>query len=78
MTEDSYNTAIMLEKVLRTNGIHYTIGLELGNPEAIKRCVMAGSGIALLPRMAAEEEIKKRYVRKATITVILTSVWIYN
>lgn len=59
MTEDSCNYRIMLEKVLRTNGIHHRIGLELGNPEAIKRCVMAGSGIALLPRMAAEEEIRR-------------------
>lgn len=60
MTEDSCNYRIMLEKVLRTNGILYKIGLELGNPEAIKRCVMAGSGISLLPRMVAEEEISRR------------------
>jgi DNA-binding transcriptional LysR family regulator len=59
MTEDSCNYRIMLEKVLRANGISYRIGLELGNPEAIKRCVMVGSGISLLPRMAAEEEIRR-------------------
>jgi DNA-binding transcriptional LysR family regulator len=59
MTEDSCNYRIMLEKVLRANGIMYTIGLELGNPEAVKRCVMAGPGIALLPSMVAEEEISR-------------------
>ncbi|MCU6793862.1 LysR family transcriptional regulator [Paenibacillus sp. WQ 127069] len=59
MAEDSCNYRIMLEKVLRTHGISYRIGLELGNPEAIKRCVRVGSGISLLPRMAAEEEIQR-------------------
>jgi len=60
MTEESCNYRIMLEKLLRSEGVSYRIGLELGNPEAIKRCVKAGSGIAILPRMAAEEEIRRR------------------
>jgi DNA-binding transcriptional LysR family regulator len=59
MAEDSCNYRIMLEKVLRSKGISYRVGLELGNPEAIKRCVMAGSGISLLPKMVAEEEIRR-------------------
>lgn len=59
MTEATCNYRIMLEKVLRTNGISYKVGLELGNPEAIKRCVMAGSGISLLPRMVVEEELSR-------------------
>jgi DNA-binding transcriptional LysR family regulator len=59
MAEASCNYRIMLEKVLRAKGISYRIGLELGNPEAIKRCVMAGSGISLLPKMAVEEEIRR-------------------
>ncbi|MEI0740324.1 LysR substrate-binding domain-containing protein [Paenibacillus sp. JTLBN-2024] len=44
-------------KHFKENGISYAIGLELGNPEAIKRCVMSGSAISLLPRMAAAAEI---------------------
>jgi len=59
MTESSCNYRMMLEKVLRTRGISYRIGLELGNPEAIKRCVRAGSGISLLPRMVVEEELSR-------------------
>lgn len=59
MTEDSCNYRIMLEKVLRARGVPLRIGLELGNPEAIKRYVMSGSGISLLPRMVAEAEIKR-------------------
>ncbi|SEO97758.1 DNA-binding transcriptional regulator, LysR family [Paenibacillus sp. OV219] len=59
MSEESCNYRIMLEKVLRANGFVYRVGLELGNPEAIKRCVMTSDGIALLPRMAADEEIRR-------------------
>lgn len=59
MTEDTCNYRIMLEKVLRAGGAPVRIGLELGNPEAIKRYLMSGTGISLLPRMVAEEEIKR-------------------
>ncbi|QRG68720.1 LysR family transcriptional regulator [Brevibacillus choshinensis] len=59
MTEASCNYRIMLERVLQEHRIPYRVGLELGNPEAIKRCLMTGSGIALLPRMAADEEIQR-------------------
>ncbi|WP_339265607.1 LysR family transcriptional regulator [Paenibacillus sp. FSL W8-0187] len=59
MPEDSCNYRMMLEKVLRASGVPMRIGLELGNPEAIKRYVMSGTGISLLPKMVAEEEIKR-------------------
>lgn len=57
MPEESCNYRIMLEKALKQSGTPYHIGLELGNPEAIKRCLMSGSGISLLPKMAADDEI---------------------
>ncbi|GGD81613.1 LysR family transcriptional regulator [Paenibacillus nasutitermitis] len=59
MAEESCNYRMMLEKVLRSRRIPYRVGLEIGNPEAIKRCVRAGTGIALLPKMVAEEEIRR-------------------
>lgn len=59
MPEDSCNYRIMLEKVLRANGVMYQIGLELGNPEAIKRSVMASSGISLLPQIVVEDEVRR-------------------
>ncbi len=59
MAEESCNYRSMLERVLRAEGISYRIALELGNPEAIKRCLAAGAGVSLLPRMAAEEEIRQ-------------------
>lgn len=59
MPEESCNYRIMLEKLLKRNRISYGIGLELGNPEAIKRCVMSGPGISILPQMAAIDEIRR-------------------
>lgn len=59
MPEASCNYRIMLERLLRSERVPCRIGLELGNPEAVKRCVMAGAGIALLPEMAAKEEIRR-------------------
>jgi DNA-binding transcriptional LysR family regulator len=59
MSEESCNYRIMLEKVLRANGIEYRVGLELGSPEAIKRCLTASEGIAILPHMAAKDEIRR-------------------
>ncbi|GIO96806.1 LysR family transcriptional regulator [Paenibacillus lautus] len=59
MPEDGCNYRMMLEKVLRASGVPMRIGLELGNPEAIKRYVMSGTGISLLPKMVAEEEIMR-------------------
>lgn len=47
------------EKVLKEHSISYRIGFELGSLEAIKHCVMNGLGIALLPRIAVEEEIAR-------------------
>ncbi|WP_079914601.1 LysR family transcriptional regulator [Paenibacillus sp. 32352] len=47
------------EKVLRDNGVAYRIGFELGSLEAIKHCVMNGLGIALLPRIAVEDELQR-------------------
>ncbi|WP_413033600.1 LysR family transcriptional regulator [Paenibacillus xylanilyticus] len=59
MPEDTCNYRQLLERVLRTNGIPYKVGLELGSPEAIKRSIMAGAGISLLPQMTAMDEIRR-------------------
>lgn len=56
MPEESCNYRMMLEHLLRTHGIPYRIGYELGNPEAVKRCVGNGLGIALLPEIVVTEE----------------------
>lgn len=59
MPEHTCNYRQLLERVLRANGIPYRVGLELGNPEAIKRSIKTGEGISILPQMAAMEEIER-------------------
>lgn len=59
MTEETCNYRIMLEKMLKAEGLSYRIGLEIGNPEAVKGCVAAGGGIAILPRLAAAGELER-------------------
>ncbi|TBL81795.1 LysR family transcriptional regulator [Paenibacillus thalictri] len=59
MAEESCNYRNMLEKALKAGEVPYRISFELGNPEAVKRCVITGLGIALLPRMVVEEEVRR-------------------
>lgn len=59
LPEHTCNYRQLLERLLRTNGISYRVGLELGNPEAIKRSIKNGEGISILPQMAALEEIER-------------------
>jgi DNA-binding transcriptional LysR family regulator len=49
----------IFEKVLKDHEVAFRNGFELGSLEAIKHCVMNGLGIALLPRIAVEEELKR-------------------
>lgn len=58
VTEESCIYRGMFEKLLKDNSIPFRIGFELGNLEAIKHCVMTGLGIALLPRIAVEQELE--------------------
>lgn len=59
VSEESCIYRSLFENLLRDHGIVFRIGFELSNLEAIKRCVRNGLGIALLPRIVAEEEIER-------------------
>ncbi|MEK5237916.1 LysR family transcriptional regulator [Paenibacillus sp. FSL L8-0470] len=59
VSEESCIYRSLFENLLREHGIIFRIGFELSNLEAIKRCVRNGLGIALLPRIVAEEEIER-------------------
>jgi DNA-binding transcriptional LysR family regulator len=59
VSEESCIYRSLFENLLKEHGIVFRIGFELSNLEAIKRCVMNGLGIALLPRIVAEEEIER-------------------
>ncbi|WP_188890290.1 LysR family transcriptional regulator [Paenibacillus radicis (ex Gao et al. 2016)] len=57
ISEESCIYRGMFEKVLREGEIAFTSLFELGNPEAIKQCVVNGLGIALLPQMVVADEL---------------------
>ncbi|KRF03171.1 LysR family transcriptional regulator [Paenibacillus sp. Soil766] len=59
LTEDGCTYRAMLLKVLKGQQVSYNLSYEFGNLEAIKQCVIYGLGIALLPRIAVAEEIRK-------------------
>ncbi|WP_379126691.1 LysR family transcriptional regulator [Paenibacillus sp. sgz500958] len=59
VSEESCIYRSLFENLLKEHGIIYRIGFELSNLEAIKRCVMNGLGIALLPKIVAQEEISR-------------------
>ncbi|KGE17442.1 LysR family transcriptional regulator [Paenibacillus wynnii] len=62
VSEESCIYRSLFENLLKENGIIFRIGFELSNLEAIKRCVMNGLGIALLPKIVAQEEIARGYL----------------
>jgi len=41
------------------HGVYPTQNLEFNSIEAIKQCVMAGMGVAILPRVAVEAELQQ-------------------
>jgi DNA-binding transcriptional LysR family regulator len=48
---------MVLEKILTQEKVELTTVLKFNSIEAIKNCVMAGTGITVLPEIAAKEEI---------------------
>jgi DNA-binding transcriptional LysR family regulator len=48
---------MMLEKMLTQEKVKLSRVLQFNSIEAIKECVMAGTGIAVLPEIAVKEEI---------------------
>ncbi|MET3288136.1 LysR family transcriptional regulator [Brevibacillus fluminis] len=58
-TEMGCSYRAMMESVLRDAGIRVDTPLEFGSLEAIKQCVAYGLGLAILPRIAVEDELEK-------------------
>ncbi|MCR8634024.1 LysR family transcriptional regulator [Paenibacillus radicis (ex Xue et al. 2023)] len=59
VSEESCIYRGIFEKLLKDHGIQFRIGFELGSLEAIKQCVANGLGIALMPLIAAQEEVNR-------------------
>jgi DNA-binding transcriptional LysR family regulator len=57
LTEGSCGYRGLFEGALSRAGVHPGTTLEFGSVEAIKQCVMAGLGIAVLPEMVVHEEL---------------------
>ncbi len=58
VTEPGCSYRVMFEEVLASAGLQNT-RMEFSSVEAIKQCVIAGLGIALLPEMAVSGEIQQ-------------------
>jgi len=59
VTEKRCSYREIIESLYRRHAVRLEYSIELESIEAIKRCVSFGLGIAFLPLMAVEEEIKK-------------------
>lgn len=60
-------TRVWLDRLLADNGIRLRIGAEFDNMESIKRAVMAGTALAILPDYAVADEIAVGYLRAVPI-----------
>lgn len=58
-TEQGCDYRQIFEQMLSSNGVHTGTKIEFASIEAIKQCVIAGLGIAVLPEMTIEKEIKQ-------------------
>ncbi|AEH47928.1 LysR family transcriptional regulator [Parageobacillus thermoglucosidasius] len=59
VTEQRCSYREIIENLYRSHAIRLEYSIELESIEAIKRCVSYGLGIAFLPLMTVDEEIKK-------------------
>ncbi|WP_035098629.1 LysR family transcriptional regulator [Anoxybacteroides tepidamans] len=59
VTEQGCSYREIIENLYRQHGMRFEYTIELGSIEAIKRCVAYGLGVAFLPLMAVEDELKK-------------------
>ncbi|MED3574313.1 LysR family transcriptional regulator [Cytobacillus praedii] len=59
LTETGCSYRIMLEDSLKSAGVYPLDKIEFVSIEAIKQCVIAGLGVALLPEMVVKKDIKE-------------------
>ncbi|GKU84135.1 LysR family transcriptional regulator [Niallia sp. NCCP-28] len=59
LTETGCSYRMMLESSLKSAGVYPLDKIEFSSIEAIKQCVIAGLGVALLPEMVVKKDIKE-------------------
>lgn len=78
LTETGCSYRMMLEDSLKSAGVYPLDKIEFVSIEAIKQCVIAGLGVALLPEMVVKKDIKEGRMRefrwKASVSPIFTQI----
>ncbi|WP_181348145.1 LysR family transcriptional regulator [Thalassobacillus sp. CUG 92003] len=64
LTETGCSYRTILEDSLRKAGVHPTNNFEFVSIEAIKQCVIAGLGVAILPEMVVEKDIQEGRIKE--------------
>lgn len=59
LTEPGCNYRIMLERELAEARVEQAAALEFDGVEAVKQCVVAGMGVAMLPAVTVEAELER-------------------
>lgn len=67
MREPGSGTRAVVEDALAAVGLHPHPTWVYNNPEAVKRAVMAGCGVAMAPRITIETEIAARTLRQIKV-----------
>ncbi|QQZ09682.1 LysR family transcriptional regulator [Heyndrickxia vini] len=75
LTESGCSYRTIFEGLFQTAGIHPLNKIEFGSIEAIKQCVIAGLGIAMLPKMAVETDLKMEKMKELVWKYPSTSVF---
>ncbi|RLQ94080.1 LysR family transcriptional regulator [Falsibacillus albus] len=63
-TEEGCSYRIMFENALRTEGVQTKSKISFSSLEAIKQCVADDLGIAILPKIAVQRELKANVIRQ--------------
>lgn len=71
MREKGSGTKEVFEAAMGAAGIRFTIAMELGHTEAIKKAVEAGLGVGCLSRMAVQRELDNGWLVEAKTTLDL-------
>ncbi|WP_313799624.1 LysR family transcriptional regulator [Cytobacillus sp.] len=78
LTETGCSYRMMLEDSLKSAGVYPLDKIEFVSIEAIKQCVIAGLGVALLPEMVVKKDIKEGRMRefrlKSSVSPIFTQI----
>ncbi|WP_102272494.1 LysR family transcriptional regulator [Cytobacillus massiliigabonensis] len=75
LTEIGCSYRMMLEDSLKYAGVYPLDKIEFVSIEAIKQCVIAGLGVALLPEMAVKKDIKEGRMKELSLAIFDSSLY---